>query len=470
MSDGPQNEVAIAREATPSWQIGHQPTQGGLRAVSGFVNSRLGSFRSRFCLDEASGALGDLGTLIPLLAASASEGSIRLGPALLWMGAFNVVTAVQWDVPMPVQPMKSIVAVAISDGMTPGAMAAAGIITGGVVWLLGLTRLVDFVNLLIPTCVIAGMQIGLGVKMAGKGCSYWSINGWLFDEDNNLTTDNKLTALLSLVFTTFLLLRTRLPAALIIFSLGIVLSIPTMVNDGTRVKFEMLDIPLVVPSSADWVDGLIHGAIPQIPLTTLNSVVSVCALSTRLFRDPAEGGKGISRTSVATSVGIMNVIGCWFGGMPSCHGAGGLAGQFKFGARGGCSLLMLGFSKIALAVALGQGVDSVIASYPKVVLGVLLLFAGVELASVGVQSIADSGDLDSELLSCFVTAGAYIGTKNMALGVAGGLIVTALQSLERWRDFVASARTSYLNTGGREVTVCDAARQSELHLSSRGCG
>merc|ERR1719181_2214814 len=129
-----------------------------------FLRYRAQSFRSRFCLDEASGALGDLGTLIPLLAACAKIGSVRIGPAIFWMGVFNVISAVQWDIPMPVQAMKSIAAVAISDGMSPGAFAAAGVLTGSMVTILGLTKTIELANKAIPQCVIAGMQVGLGTK------------------------------------------------------------------------------------------------------------------------------------------------------------------------------------------------------------------------------------------------------------------------------------------------------------------
>merc|ERR1712151_1241578 len=114
------------------------------------------------------------------------------------------------------------------------------------------------------------------------------------------------------------------------------------------------------------------GTIPQLPLTTLNSVVSVCALSVDLFRSEIDGGKGVSRVSVASSVGLMNLIGCWFGAMPSCHGAGGLAGQFRFGARGGASILFLGVVKIAVSPTLGHTLDNVIQYYPLTILGVLL--------------------------------------------------------------------------------------------------
>merc|ERR1719329_236400 len=141
----------------------------------------------------------------------------------------------------------------------------------------------------------------------------------------------------------------------------------------------------------------------------MNSVISVCALSVSLFGDPRDGGRGASRVSVASSVGMMNLIGCWFGGMPSCHGAGGLAGQYKFGARGGMAILMLGVAKVALALVLGQTLDGIITFYPRTVLGVMLLFAGVELAGVGAKSLLASASLERDIMPCFVTAGAYIG-------------------------------------------------------------
>ena len=39
------------------------------------------------------------------------------------------------------------------------------------------------------------------------------------------------------------------------------------------------------PSSAEWLQGIWEGAVPQLPLTTLNSVLSVVALGHRLFPD-----------------------------------------------------------------------------------------------------------------------------------------------------------------------------------------
>lgn len=57
-------------------------------------------------LSEASGALGDLGTLLPFLVALAVQGSISLSTTLVFTGVFNVVTGVVFGIPLPVQPMK----------------------------------------------------------------------------------------------------------------------------------------------------------------------------------------------------------------------------------------------------------------------------------------------------------------------------------------------------------------------------
>lgn len=409
--------------------------------IPGLCRDRLASFRSRLCISEISGSLGDLGTLIPLLSACAQIGAIRMGPAVFWMGIFNVISALQWDIPMPVQPMKSIAAVAISDGMTPGAMTAAGVICGAVVMFLGYTGLIDVANKIIPLSVIAGMQVGLGVKMASKGFSYWPVYGWAED------FDCKITALLTFILIMVLMMRTKLPSALIVFLVGVALTIVLMLRDQVPFEFGFPEFQFLMPSSADWVDGLVEGAIPQLPLTTMNSVISVCALSVTLFGEPGiEGanpvdsgvGKGATRVSVASSVGLMNLIGCWFGGMPSCHGAGGLAGQYKFGARGGAAILVLGTAKIAISLCLGKTLDNLIAYFPRTVLGVMLVFAGVELASVGAKSLQKSRTMEADLLPCFVTAGAYIGMKNMALGVAAGLMCAICQgSVTEWKQLGA---------------------------------
>ena len=132
-----------------------------------FVRRRHARFREEWCLMEASGMFGDFGTLLPLLLAMANVGSVAPAAALFWFGAFNVATAYEWDVPMCVQPMKTIAAAAIADGLSAGAVSAAGLFVGACVLALGLTGLVEVVNRFVPRSVVSGIQLGLGFRMMG---------------------------------------------------------------------------------------------------------------------------------------------------------------------------------------------------------------------------------------------------------------------------------------------------------------
>jgi hypothetical protein len=123
--------------------------------------------------------LGDLGTLLPLLVALSTQRSIQLAPALFFGGLTNVITGFIWDVPMCVQPMKSISAVALSENWTAGSVTAAGVITGGAVFLLGITSFIEVVNKIVPSNVVSGLQIGVGVRLASKGMQMVAELGWV---------------------------------------------------------------------------------------------------------------------------------------------------------------------------------------------------------------------------------------------------------------------------------------------------
>src|SRR5207302_10912367 len=157
--------------------------------------------------------------------------------------------------------------------------------------------------------------------------------------------------------------------------------------------------------------AFLEAAVPQIPLTTLNSVVAVCALSADLFRD-----RPASPRRVAVSVGIMNLFGAWFGAMPMCHGAGGLAGQYRFGARSNGSILFLGIVKLLLAVFLGASLMAVCRAFPASVLGAMLAFAGMELALVRRDQTRKT-----DAFTMLATAAAALGLNNIALGFVLGL-------------------------------------------------
>ena len=136
-------------------------------------------------------------------------------------------------------------------------------------------------------------------------------------------------------------------------------------------------------------------AIGQLPLTTLNSIIAVSALSSDLLPNiPAP-----SVTSVGLSVALMNLTGTWFGAMPVCHGAGGLAAQYRFGARSGASVIFLGILKIVLGLFFGETLVGLLKLYPKSLLGIMVIAAGLELAKVGQSLNQGARDLWQESAS-----------------------------------------------------------------------
>ncbi len=324
-----------------------------------------------FSLAEFGGALGDLGVFIPYLAGMVNRCGLQLGPALFCAGLMNVVTGLAFGIPMPVQPMKVIAAVAIGEGLNESQILAAGFITGVTMLALALTGLIAWLNRAIPKSVVRGLQLGLGLKLLIHGV------GMIAGTTTLIGWDSIGLGVLCALIVLVLYNSRRIPAALVIFGLGLVALLASqrslLSQTHVGMSWRMPDLS----SLDDWRKGFLLGAIPQIPLTTLNSVIAVCVLSADLFpKRPAAPGR------VAVSVALMNLLCCPVGGMPMCHGSGGLAAQYRFGARTGGSMVMIGVAKMALAILLGGSLLIWLQQYPQSVLGVLLVFSGLELAMV----------------------------------------------------------------------------------------
>jgi MFS superfamily sulfate permease-like transporter len=140
-------------------------------------------------------------------------------------------------------------------------------------------------------------------------------------------------------------------------------------------KLPVFSLPLI--SWNDLVTGTLLFTIPQIPLTLGNAVIAIVAENNELFPD-----RKVTERKIAVSQGVMNLISPLFGGIPMCHGAGGMAGHVRFGARTGGALVILGGLMIVLALFFSDSVALIFKIFPNAILGVILFFAGSELAIV----------------------------------------------------------------------------------------
>ncbi|PLN82453.1 hypothetical protein BDW42DRAFT_166857 [Aspergillus taichungensis] len=393
---------------------------------------------------EISGALGDLGTFLPIAIALALQHSVSLSATLVWSGLCNILTGVVFGIPLPVQPMKAIAAVALARDFGPKPLAAAGIFVGACLAVFSVTGLLHRFSHAIPIPVIKGIQIGAGLSLIiAAGSNMLSSLHWVHPS----WADNRIWAVAAFLGLVIANVYRRVPYALILFALGIVFAIIRTAHAGHLPALELWRPSIIgVPGPHAWRIGALDAGLGQLPLTTLNSVVAVVYLAADLLPEVPTP----TVTAVGLSVAAMNLTGCWLGAMPVCHGSGGLAAQHRFGARSGASVILLGAVKVVVGVFFGESLLPLLKRFPSALLGVMVIAAGLELASVG-ESLNTTGARDlakarplevlgdddarqeiGPLLSederkrrwmvMLVTVGMLVGFKNDAIGFAAGML------------------------------------------------
>ena len=322
----------------------------------------------RFNLQELAGGLGDLGTFLPLVTAVAVTAEMDLGIIFISAGLMAVASGYLFRQPLPVQPMKILAIVAIAGELTRQQIGAAGVIMGAAMLIVAVTGVVGWLDRVIARPVVRGIQAGMGVKLA------WTGLVWIYDLPP-VGWDSWITCAVVALALTWLT-KLRQPALLYVFVAGFAIMALASPDVYRGVQLHLPSLSLIRPSGDDWWVGLMHGAVPQFPLTLLNSVIAVCALSADFF-----SGRGARPRAIAASVGVMNLIFVPFGAFPMCHGSGGLAAQYRFGARTGGSIVMLGVLNIFAGLLIGAGLLGALPHYPKAILAVMIIAAGVTLAA-----------------------------------------------------------------------------------------
>lgn len=319
---------------------------------------------ARRLLLECSGACGDLGTFIPHVIGAMTVAGLAPAGVLFGFAAFLVATGLFYGLPLPVQPMKAVSAVILTGGLQPGEVAAAGIMIGVVLLVLGITGWIGRLARSIPQSVSAGLQLGLGLLMAVLGLKLVLETPWLGFGS------------LALLFA--LTRIPRCPAAPIALAAAVIVGWVTG-NVGTAPEVTVTPrVPhLVVPSWAEVWRSFQIAVLPQLSLTLTNAVILTASLSRELF--PAMASVANER-NLALSSGLANVLLCPFGAMPMCHGAGGLSAQFHFGARTGLAPIIFGVVLLVLAIGFADHAAALFALIPIGAVGALLIFAATDLA------------------------------------------------------------------------------------------
>ncbi len=323
-----------------------------------------GSPRYAWNLQEASGALGDLGTFLPHIIGAVTVVGMDPTGLFVGFGLFYALAGAVYGVPMAVQPMKAASAAILIQPMDPGSVAASGLVIGAFFLIIGATGLVDRIARILPDTITAGLQLGLGLSLAALGVRLMGQTPWL----------GVGTCLLMI-----LLMRVRkAPVALIAVVVGAVVGVVS----GASPRPPALDIGLHLPKFIwpTWpqvLNGVEHAVLPQIPLTLTNAIIVTATVSRQLFPERAAA---ITERKLAITTGLGNLLAAPFGGYMMCHGAGGITGHFRFGARTATAPLIIGALFLSLGLFLGASGYGLLHTVPTAVLGALLVFSGIDLA------------------------------------------------------------------------------------------
>jgi len=347
-----------------------------------------------FNLRELAGSMGDFGTLFPLAIGYIVINGMDPAGLFFMIGMTNIVTGLVYRLPMPVEPKKVVAAVAISRRWSPERIYASGIGLG-LVWLpLALTGLIDRLAQWTSKCVVRGIQLALGVQLLVTGLKMARETWWL--------------GLLAVALALVLKDNPRAPAALVLIGLGVAIA----AWEGTLLPSLQLGLtlpPLVPPPWREIWPAMIGAGIAQMPLTITNAVLATSALIGDYFP-----GKPVSPRRLMLNHGIMNLVRPFFGGMPMCHGSGGLVGQYYFGARTGGANILEGLIEIGLGLFLGGSLAALFSAFPIAIVGGMMIVVAFQFAKFGLDLRG------AELVAMAITACLSVWL-NMAVGFIVGL-------------------------------------------------
>jgi len=352
-------------------------------------------------LGELSGSIGDLGTFLPYVLGVISVAGFNPASIFTGFGLFYIFCGWFYRIPMAVQPMKAASAAVLVHQLTPGEVAAAGLIIGLVLLVLGLTGIIDTIARITPRGVISGIQVGLGlslailgVKMIGKD----PLLGWTI-----------------LILMLPLLKSKRFPAAIMAVLVGTALNF--LLHPGLALPSISIGIhipSITLPTAADFNRGFFLAALPQLPLTLANAVLVTTAVSHELFGDRAARVKD---RNLCMTMGAANLLAAPLGGYMMCHGSGGVAAHHRFGGRTKYTAYIIGIVLLAAGLFLGSDSAKIFALIPEAALGCLLFYSGIDLAS------AAKGVEERSEFFIIVTVAALALATNPAVAFIAGFIL-----------------------------------------------
>jgi SulP family sulfate permease len=378
-----------------------------------------------FSPSEFSGALADLGVMLPLILALISLNGMDAAAVFVGIGLAYVLVALVYRLPIPVQPLKSVSALALALGLAP-VVIVTGAVWNAVAFLgMGLAGIDRWVRQAFPKPVVRGIQLGLAWllfksawTLVTKTPETWqggfSLSGFEISWLMILVAGAAVSLLIFLLWK-----RDFAALGLVAFGIGVSgfhLGLPPL-----ALHFSLPRLLPLIPTWDQLWQGLVILAIPQIPLSLGNSIYATADAAREYFGEKAAH---VTERKLMLTMGATDAMTALIGGMPLCHGCGGLTAHYRLGARTGGAPLMLGSIFLLLGLFGGSASMNLFRLIPFPVLGVLLAY-------VGFQHMLLARDLRGwqEWLTALLVLALAIWTGNLAIGFISAAV---FYHLWRW--------------------------------------
>lgn len=362
----------------------------------------------RSLLGDASGAVADLGVLVPLASALILVNGLDPGAVLLGAGFLTLAAGAAFRIPFPVQPLKALTAVAVASRASPDVIHAAGLEIGVVLLLLSVSGVADAMARLFTKPVVRALQLGVGILLVVAAARLALDPPAIFRG----TPPSPWPALLAVAAFAGLWWAARAGRygiALAVLTVGVAAA---WLVAGPDLAGPSLGLPsLGLPPAGAFAEAMLLLVIPQLPLTFGNAVVAVNDLAHGYFGPAAVR---VTPARVCLSCGLGNLAAGLIGGMPMCHGAGGLTAHVRLGARTAAMNAMLGAALVALGLFFAPQVPAILGLLPVWGLGALLALAGLRHALL----VADLRGAPLAVAVIAGSLGALLGNLTVTLAIA----------------------------------------------------
>jgi MFS superfamily sulfate permease-like transporter len=365
------------------------------------------TIKQKFTIRELAGSFGDWGTLIPFVIGYISIVGLNPAGIFICLGLTNIILGIKFNLPLPVQPQKTIGTISLSQGWNQSLVISTGFGTGVFWFILGISKKLNKIVDKVPLILVRGIQLGLGL-----------ILGW---EALTLMYDNLILAIISLAIIIGLLKYEKIPSSILLVFLGITIMIFAGEINLDNLNLQLPHISFYIPNLYDLLYGMLIAGIGQLILTLANVMIATIVLARDLFPDRA---RKIDANTLSFNMGYINLLSPFIGGIPLCHGSGGLAAQYAFGARTGGSMILEGLIEIVLGVFFSNLLLNIFTAFPVSIFGAMLLYTAFLLAKVSFKQFKMKEFIliviPTALLSFFI---------NLPIGFGIGLLIYAILKL-----------------------------------------